>query len=134
MGSVKFVQCNDGSIKAIAAPLIITAYEAPYFDWEYGAINKEYSRIHYKDVLSVTYFCGGLLRDAYFSINTPGKTYHAKLIGDFTNLGQLASAIEEGCEVARNESRNSTASVSAADELLKYKELLDKDLLIKVKS
>ena len=138
MGQVKFYE-NGNIIRAIAAPLIITAYDdKPYIDWEYGVFNKQCVRIYYKDIVNISYFKGGIVKDAYFAISTYGRTYHAKLVGDFQNIDVLANALENCREIQRNQeanpytNTNTTAnniSNSGADEILKYKNLLDQGIL-----
>lgn len=132
MGTVTFTEFehyeHGNFVRAIAAPLIIDIYdEKPYLEWQYGFFNKQHARIYYKDIVDISYFKGGIVRDAYFAISTHGATYHAKLIGDFQNLDELAAGLENCREIQRQEVPRevNNTSVSAADEIMKYKNLLD---------
>ena len=127
MGRVNFYE-NGNILRAVAAPLAITIYDdKPFIDWEYGVINKECVRIYYKDIVNISYFRGGIVKDAYFAISTYGRTYHAKLIGDFQNIDELAAGLENCREIQRNQvvAETKNTPTSGADEIMKYKNLLD---------
>ena len=126
---VKFDTYENG-VCAHVAGLAITIYAGePYLEWSYGVFNSQEARIYFKDIISVSFSKGSFFRAATFSINTIGKTYHANLIDEVHNLDELAQLIE-GCKDAYCEIENDNSpKVSGADEILKYKELLDKGII-----
>ena len=126
---VKFTTYENGVLAIVSRLAITLYYDKPYLEWSYGVFNSQEARIYFKDIISVSFSKGGFFSDATFSISTTGKTYHAKLIGEEHNLDELAQLIE-GCKdvYCKSESDNSS-KVSGADELLKYKELLDQGII-----
>ena len=101
-----------------------------YMKWEKRILHRESAIIHYSDISSVSYSNGGFFAKAYLSVGTTGRTYHVRTVDSpYSNMYSVANAIEERRVMALNAKSQSADKISAADEIIKLKSLMEQGII-----
>ena len=128
MSSISYREQSDGGIWYNLSFGTVTIYE-DYLIWGEGTFHRAETHINYSDIISVSASDGGFFGNAFIQLNTAGRTYTISSLGKEKGFYHLKEIIDEKVALAKKKAASNASTISAADEIAKYKELANKGVI-----